>query len=104
MAVGPGVPLQTQLVLDVQDGFLQKPLEQTRFDAQLLLLPQVPPQALGVPEGMGVPVGVGEAVPLGVGEGDVELRVKASAEQLPGTSAARGILEGTLGATGCCLN
>lgn len=75
------------------------------------MLPQVPPQELGVPEGLGVlvgpevPVGVAVAVPVGVGVpvgvavGVPVVRVNASAEQLPGISAAFGLLEGTLGAT-----
>ncbi len=60
---------------------------------------------VGVVTGVAVPVGVGDAVPLGVGVavpvgvGEPELIVKAKTEQLPGTSAAAGLLEGTFGAT-----
>jgi len=110
VAVGPGVPLQTQFVLDVQDGFLQKPLEQIRLDPQLALLPQVPLQlfgvpgvpvgvAVGVPEG--VPLGVAVGVPDGVAVGVATVRVKERVQLAGGViSAAFGILEGTFGATG----
>lgn len=110
VVVGPGVPVQVQLVLDVHDGFLQKPPEQIRFDAQLLLLPQVPLQVLGVPEGLGVavgvvdgvtvgvPLGVGDPVGVNVGVGVATANVKERAQVV--TSAAFGMLDGTFGATG----
>lgn len=110
---GAGVPAQTQLVLEVQDGLRHIPLEHTRFDAQLALLPQVPPQELGVDTGVGVPVGVGVGVPAGV---DVGVAVgvgvetdKVNEREQAGLgvgvfSAALGKLDGTFGATGCCLS
>jgi hypothetical protein len=93
-----------------------------------VLLPQVPPQLLGVPEGTGVAVGVGVGVAVGVtvgvtvgeavgvtvgdavGEGEAEpiVNVRTQAGFCSDgdglTSWAYGMLEGTLGATGCCLS
>jgi len=113
VAEGPGVPLQVQLTLVVHDGFLQKPLEQIKPDEQLLLVPQVPLQLLGVPVGVvlgvgvttgvpvGVAVGVPDGVPVGVGVGVFKAKVKERVQDAGGViSAALGILEGTFGATG----
>lgn len=62
------VPPQTQLTELVQSGFLQEPWKQTRSLAQLKLLPQVPPQELGVAPGGedGLAVGLAEGLVLGV--------------------------------------
>ena len=51
--VGPGVPLQTQSASDGHAAFLQRPTDvlQNRSLLQFTLLPQVPPQELGCPEG-----------------------------------------------------
>ena len=61
---------------------------------------------VGVPVGVTVGVPVGVPVGVGVGEGEVELiaKVKVHAAGVGVTSCARGILEGTFGATGCCLS
>lgn len=60
---------------------------------------------VGLPVGVEVPVGVAVGLPVGV---EVErLKVKrqeAGAGVCVGTAWARGRLEGTLGATGCCLS
>lgn len=79
----------------------------------MALLPQVPPQELGVPDGLGVavgvpvpvgvavavPVGVAVGVPVGVAVGVPVPIVKARAVQLLGISAAAGWLDGAFGAT-----
>lgn len=103
-------------MLDVQDGFLQKPFEQMRLLSQLLLLPQVPPQELGAPDGgvVGVPVGVGfdepDGVSLGVPVGEAvgePVGVPAAnvneSEQLV-TSCAWGTLDGAAGEIEVCLS
>lgn len=69
--VGVGVELvpQLQLLAVKHDGLRQRPevKSQTIPSWQLALLPQVPLQELGVPDG----VGVGVVVGVGVGVGDV---------------------------------
>lgn len=106
------MPEQTQLTLEVHEGLRHTPVVQTRFDAQLELLPQLPPQEFGVAEGPGVDVGVADGlgvgdpagVPVGVGVGEdtakVNERVQAPGVGLGVISWARGKLEGTFGATG----
>lgn len=110
VAVGVGVAVgveQIQSVSDEQDAFLQNPLvapvaiEQKRSDGQSILVVQVV-----LHSGTGVGVGV----TVGVGLGVWMVKVNES-EQAPGvavgvgvTSWARGKLDGTLGATGCCLS
>ena len=84
------------------------------------MLPQVPPHEFGVPVGVpdgvavGVPVGVAVGVPDGVAVGvpdgvavGVAPIVKDKEQAGLGVgeaSCAFGILLGTFGATGCCLN
>ena len=105
-------------MLEVQDGFLQNPAEHIRPFPQFALLPQVPLQELGVPDGVGVPVGVAVGVPVGVEVGVpvgvavgvevVGVRLKVNTQVVGATvgvtSWACGILLGTLGATGWLLN
>lgn len=111
VGVGADVPGHLQSAWFGQDAFLQKPTLVLQYKPlpQLALLPQVPPQVLGVPEGPGVLVGVTVGVVVGdsVGEpggdsvGGVVERVN-DRTQAGGavTSAAWGILDGTFGATG----
>lgn len=93
VAVGVEVE-QTQLDSEVQDAFLQNPLvapaaiEQVRSEGQSLLVEQAV-----LHSGTGVEVGVmvnesEQAAGFGVGL----------------ASWALGMLDGTFGATGCCLN
>jgi len=91
VGAGVEVPAHAQLVLCVQDGFRQKPPEQTRLDEQLALLPQVPLHELGVAVGVdvGVSVGVSVGVDVGVSEGDaVEPIVNVSLQLFVLISAA----------------
>jgi hypothetical protein len=79
-------------------------------------VPQVPLQEFGAAVGLGVAVDVGPGVPVGVtvGEADgdddgvvVAEIVNDSEQAVVGAgvvSWACGMLEGTLGATGCCFN
>lgn len=120
VAVGAAVPAQAQLVLAVQDGFLQKPLQQTKSELQLKLLPQVPLQEFGVAPGVpvgvavgvavGVSVGVSVGLPDGVAVGVATVSVKErehAAGLIVGlglASCAWGWLDGAAGETDVCLN
>lgn len=76
------------------------------------LLPQVPPHEFGVAVGPGVPVGVDVGVPvgepLGVAVGvaafKVNERLQVAGAGVGEGSCARGILDGTFGATEVCLS
>ena len=110
VGVGADVPWQGQFAWFGQDAFLQRPTLVLQYNPlpQFALLPQVPPQELGVPEGVGVTVGVtvGVAVPVGVAVGEpVGVIVGDAVERVNDRvqapfSAALGILLGTFGATG----
>lgn len=59
---------------------------------------------VGVPVGVEVGVTVGVPVGVDVGVDELSVKVKVQAAGVGVTSCARGILEGTFGATGCCLS
>ena len=92
VAVGVDVE-QTQLVAEVQEEFRQKPdvapeaIEQIRLVGQSAFTEQTVLHA-----GTGVAVGVGVDA------------VRANEREQVGASCAFGILDGTFGATGCCLS
>ncbi len=98
--VGDGVE-QIQLVAERQAAFLQNPLfapvafEQVNVDGQSLFVVQTELHS-------GTGVGEGEAVGVAVGEPVGRLKLKDV--QLLTPAPACGMLEGTLGATGCCLS
>ena len=96
---------QVQSVSAVQAVFRHVPAEQISPLAQSALTLQVLLHEAGVGLGEAVAVGlaVGEAVPVPVGVAVAAEMAKDKGEQISAV-CARGALEGTLGATGCCLS
>ena len=105
-AVGTAVGVaHVQSVSVVQAVFLHLPAEQISPLVQSALTLQVLLHEAGVGLGEAVAVGlaVGEAVPVPVGVAVAAEMAKDKGEQISAV-CARGALEGTLGATGCCLS